>query len=506
MNHYLQRITPWEAGLDLEQLIKLYQFLARPEMGMHSFMVLRHGKVASEAWWAPYTPEKPHTMFSASKTFTGLAAGFAVEEGLLHLDDRVVDFFPDYLPAGTCENMEKMRVRHLLTMTTGFAKDPHDFPWPRPDDILATGPHCCHQGIEQPQIDWIRNFFNHYVAYEPGTEFVYCTHGTYMLSAVIQRAVGRTVSAYLNEKLFLPLGIGTPFWETGPDGCTVGGWGLMLTTEQLAVVGQWMLNGGNWKGTQLLSREWIRDASSVHITMGHLDEPHMAGYGYQMWIDQREGACHFKGAFGQECTVIPGKDMIIAYTGGSSSQARRAAAEKIWELLVTPAGPPRSAPEHPEELYRLISSLAIRPQAGAPSWEAEQAGLWTKKRYVFGDNRLNFTRLSLEFAQSPGQCDQLTLGIGDRSFTVPVGFGAWQRGTTCMSAQETDTDVSIIFEHVSSSGAWRDGHYFVTLCFDETSYISQLEISFRTGGVILRHTRNCSFFAASDAELTGVEE
>ena len=106
MNHYLQRITPWEAGLDPDQLMELYQFLARPEMGMHSFMVLHHGKVASEAWWAPYAPEKPHTMFSASKTFTGLAAGFAVEEGLLHLDDRVVDFFPDYLLAGTCENME----------------------------------------------------------------------------------------------------------------------------------------------------------------------------------------------------------------------------------------------------------------------------------------------------------------------------------------------------------------------------------------------------------------
>jgi len=354
LNHYLQRITPWEAGLDPDQLMELYQFLARPEMGMHSFMVLHHGKVASEAWWAPYAPEKPHTMFSASKTFTGLAAGFAVEEGLLHLDDRVVDFFPDYLPAGTCENMEKMRVRHLLTMTTGFAKDPHDFPWPRPDDILATGPHCCHQGIEQPQIDWIRNFFNHYVAYEPGTEFVYCTHGTYMLSAVIQRAVGRTVSAYLNEKLFLPLGIGTPFWETGPDGCTVGGWGLMLTTEQLAVVGQWMLNGGNWKGTQLLSREWIRDASSVHITMDHLDEPHMAGYGYQMWIDQREGACHFKGAFGQECTVIPGKDMVIAYTGGSSSQARRAKAIPLSE----------------------------RPRSGSSLWDPDRALAWFQVRFT----------------------------------------------------------------------------------------------------------------------------
>ncbi|MCI9156479.1 MAG: serine hydrolase [Lawsonibacter sp.] len=506
MNHYFQRIAPWEAGLGPDRLIELYRFLSKPEMGLHSFMVLRHGKVASEAWWTPYGPEKPHTMFSASKTFTGLAAGFAVEEGLLDLDDRVVDFFSDYLPAKTCENMEKMRVRHLLTMTTGFAKDPHDFPWPRPDDVLATGPHCCHQGIEQPQIDWVRNFFHHYVAYEPGTEFVYCTHGTYMLSAVIQRAVGKTVSEYLNEKLFQPLGIGTPSWETGPDGYTVGGWGLMLTTEQLAVVGQWLLGGGSWNGVQLLSEQWIRDASSVHITMDHLDEPHMAGYGYQMWIDRREGAYHFKGAFGQECTVIPGKDMVVVYTGGSSSQARREAAEKIWELLVTPAGPALPAPADPEALCRLTASLGIQLQEGTPSWQNEYAERWNKKRYVFGDNRLNFTWLSLEFAQSFDQCDQLTLGLGDRSFTVPVGFGTWREGKTCVSTPETDTDVSIIFEHVSSSGAWRDGHYFITLCFDETSYINQLDISFHPGGVVLRHTRNCSFFAASDAVLIGLEE
>lgn len=504
MKQYLPRVAPWEAGLDPDKLAELYRFLSDPEMGLHSFMVLRHGKVASEAWWTPYGPDKPHTLFSASKTFTGLAAGFAVEEGRLSLDDRVVDFFPDYLPAKACENMEKMQVRHLLTMTTGFAKDPHDFPWPRPDDILATGPHCCHQGIEQKQIDWIRNFFNHYVAYEPGTEFVYCTHGTYLLSVIIQRAVGRTVSQYLNEKLFQPLGIGAPYWETGPDGCTVGGWGLMLTTEQLAVVGQWMLNGGSWNGAQLLSQAWIRDASSVHITMEHLNEPHTAGYGYQLWIDQREGAYHFKGAFGQECTVIPGKDMVISYTGGSSAQARRAAAEKIWELLVNPAGPPLPQPGRPEELARLTASLSIPTEAGAPSWQTEEARRWNNVRYLFGDNRLNFSQLSLSFAQSPGQCDQLTLGVGERTFTVPVGYGVWREGTTCMSAQETDTDVSIIFEHVSCSGAWREGRYYLTLCFDETSYINKLELTFQPGGVILRHSRNCSFFSATDAQLTGL--
>lgn len=505
MEQIFPRVSPQSVGLDPERLKKLYRVLARPEMGLHSFLILRHGKVATEAWWAPYAPEKPHTLFSASKTFTALAVGFAVQDGLLSLDDRVVDWFQDRLPARTCENMERMKVRHLLTMTTGFAKDPHDFPWPRPDDVLATGPHCCHQGVELPQIDWIRNFFNHYVAYEPGTEFVYCTHGTYMLSALVQRAVGKTASEYLNEKLFVPMGLGTPSWETGPDGCTVGGWGLMLTTEQLAAVGQMMLQGGSWQGKQLLSPDWVKDATSVHITMEHLDEPHIAGYGYQIWVDQREGAYIFRGAFGQICAVIPGKDMVIAYTGGSGAQERREAWEAIWDLAVAPVDAPLEGAEDPE-LHTLVRSLSIALPQGQPSWQVPQAAEYSGKRYVLGDNRLGFTHFSMEFAKTDGEEDRLTLGLNGARFTVPVGYGAWRRGRTCVETSQTDTDVSVVFEWASCAGAWRDGTYHLTMCFDETSYINELEVDFRPGGVVLRHSRNCTFFQAVNATLTGVEE
>lgn len=473
-------------------------------MGLHSFLVMRHGKIASEGYWAPYAPQKPHTLFSASKTFTGLAVGFAVQDGLLSMEDRVVDWFPDYLPARACENMEKMRVRHLLMMSTGFAKDPHDFPWPRPDDVLATGPHCCHAGIEIAQIDWIRNFFDHYVAYEPGTEFVYCTHGTYMLSVLVQRAVGKTVSEYLNEKLFAPLGIGAPFWEKNPDGYTVGGWGLMLTTEELARVGQLLLNGGKWNGEQLLNREWVREATSVQITMEHLDEPHIAGYGYQIWVDGREDAFLLRGAFGQICAVIPGKDMVIAYTGGSGAEVRRQAWEKIWELVVEPAGSPLDEADDPA-LRELTASLCIQPAAGTPSCRTSEAALYSGKHYRLGDNRLGFTDFSMKFASAPDECDELTLGYNGRLFTVPVGYGEWRRGRTCVSAAETDTDISVLFENVSCTGAWENGAYHLVLCFDETSYVNDIVVDFRPGGVILHHSRNCTFFSAVNAVLTGIE-
>ena len=501
----LERVSPNQVGLDVKKLAELYQFLARPDMGLHSFMILRHGKVACEGFWAPYAPEKPHTLFSASKTFTGLAVGFAVQEGKLSLEDRVVDWFPERLPSKHCENMEKMKVKHLLTMSTGFAKDPHDFPWPRPDDVLATGPHCCHQGVELPQIDWVRNFFNHYVAYEPGTEFVYCTHGTYMLSVIVQKAVGETVSQYLNRKLFTPMGISNPSWETGPDGYSVGGWGLMLTTEQLAKVGQMMLDGGRWEGKEILSPHWIKDATSVHVTMEHLDEPDIAGYGYQMWIDRREGCYLFRGAFGQICAVIPGKDMVIAYTGGSDSQARRDAWEKIWELAVESAGTENLSTGEDDELKDVLASLSIPTAQGRPSWQVPEAAQWSGKVYVFGDNRLNFSKFSMTFAQQAGQPDFLTLGLAGESFTVPVGYRTWLRGKTCVKTEQTDTDVSIIFEHVSCSGAWENNTYHLVMCFDETSYINTISVTFLPGGVLIQHRRNCTFFSAVNADLTGVE-
>lgn len=505
MEHLFPEASPESVGLSSARLNELYDFLADPGMGLHSFLILRHGKLVSQAYWNPYSREKPHTLFSASKTFTGLAVGFAVQDGKLSLDDRIVDWFKDRLPAKTSENMEKMRVRHLLTMSTGFAKDPHDFPWPRPDDILATGPHCCHQGIELPQIDWIRNFFNHYVAYEPGSEFVYCTHGTYMLSVLVQRAVGKTVSEYLNEKLFIPMGLGTPSWETGPDGCTVGGWGLMLTTEQLAAVGLMMLNNGIWHGKQILSPEWIREATSVHVTMKHLDEAHIAGYGYQIWIDEREGAYMFRGAFGQICAVIPGKDMVIAYTGGSDGAARRIAWEKIWDLTVAEASDiPLSEPGNPHQAQNI--PMLISAAEGIPSWQEPLSLQYSGKQYIFGDNRLNFTALSMQFASGPAECDKLTLAWNNRSFTVPVGYGCWLRGKTCVTTPETDTDISLLFENVSCSGAWKNGIYYLTLCFDETSYINHIELRFQPGGVLLCHSRNCTFYDAVNISITGIEK
>ena len=510
----LKRTTPESVGVNPSDLIQLFQYLKNPTLDVHSFMVVRHGYVIAESWWKPYTSEKRHALFSASKTFTGLAVGFAIQDGLLSLEDRVVSFFPERLPAKTCEYMEMIKVRDLLTMTTGFAQDPHDFPWPRPDDVNGIGPHCCHKGIALPKIDWIRNFFDHYVAYKPGTEFVYCTHASYMLSCIVQKVTGMTTSAYLNKKMFEPMGIGDPFWEISPDGCTVGGWGLMLTTEQLAAVGQMLLDQGTFAGQRLLSREWVKDATSVHITLDHLHDPHVAGYGYQIWIDDREKAFSFRGAFGQMCLVVPGKDMVLAWTGGTNSEDRADMLVKIWDLFIhrVDCGSSQNVLLNAQEavsankiLAEMLTSMNIPAAAGKPSWQEERAVKYSEKRYRFGDNRINFTDISMKFASNPEEHDELTLGLNGKLFTVPVGYNQWLHGYTCVPDEDTDTDISVIFHSISCSGAWKDEGYCLVMCFDETSYINTANIIFRDGCLIFRHTRNLSFYPAVNTVLTGVE-
>lgn len=505
---YFKRIKAEEAEVSPGALAELYQKLEDAQLGLHSFMVYKNGGVVAEAWWNPYRPELGHTLFSASKTFTGLAVGFAVQEGLLSLEDRVVSFFKEYLPARHCENMEKMQLRHLLTMSTGFASDPHDFNWPRPDDILARSPSCFHEEKIVDDVDWIRNFFEHYVAYEPGSEFVYCTHASYLMSVIVQKVTGRTAFAYLKEKLFDPLNISPVSWELDPKGYNVGGWGLMLTTEDLLKTGVFLLQKGNWEGRQLLSPEWVEQATTPQISLHSPSNPQMVGYGYQIWVDAREKAFSLRGACGQVCTVFPELGAVVAYTAGANGPERQTIERLIWEILVPGMKAPGYSREGVQAWEREQSRMAqfrIPVPEGKPSWEAGCRAS-DRRRYQLGDNRLNWNALTFHFGEHAGERDTVTLESKEGSFTAEIGYGNWVDGITCVKTEDTDTDVSILFEKVSAAGAWQeDGSYLLKLCFRETSYINTLRIRFAGNGMMAEHTRNCSFMESTHALLVGAD-
>lgn len=292
---------------------------------LHSIMVLQHGHVIAEEWLGEGASDTPHVLNSVSKTFTATAIGFAVNEGKLKVTDKVISFFPDELPAEVSPYLKEMEIRHLLTMSCGHDTDPTSV-------VRST------EGA-----DWVKTFLATPVVHKPGTEFVYNSLGTYMLSAIIQQVVGEKMIDYLYPRLFRPLGIVGANWDVSPQGINIGGWGLYVKTEDLAKMGQFLLQKGQWNGEQLLPQSWIDDASTSKIaslpsgmkkeqlTMKPKDSDWLHGYGYQMWRC-RHNAYRADGAYGQYIIVLPEKDAVIVATANIPDM--QAELNLIWKYLL----------------------------------------------------------------------------------------------------------------------------------------------------------------------------
>ena len=259
-------------------------------------------------------------MNSVSKTFTSTAVGFAIAEGKLKLDDKVISFFPDKLPAEVSDNLKEMTVRHLLTMNCGHDTDPTR-------DVRG-----------KQDADWVKEFLAWPVEHKPGTFFCYNSVGTYMLSAIVQKVTGEKIVDYLWPRLFRPLGIVNVRWEESPQGVNTGGWGLYLKTEDLAKMGLLLLQDGKWQGKQVLPEaqvpslpagvrpEWLKK-----MKMTPKNSDWLQGYGYQMWRC-RHNAFRADGANGQYILVLPDKDAVIVVTAHLPDM--QAELNLIWKYLL----------------------------------------------------------------------------------------------------------------------------------------------------------------------------
>lgn len=321
----LKKSLPRAKTPEMEATIEEYITTANDKgLDIHSVMVLKDGKVIGEKWAGIGDPNVPHIMNSASKTLTSTAAGFAVAEGKLKLDDKVISFFPDKLPEKISDNLRNMTVRDLLTMTGGQAK----------------ANTTAQRQIEQ---DWIEAFLAEPVPYTPGTFYAYNGLGTFMVSAIVQKAVGENIFSYLTPRLFNPLGITGIWWDESPAGINCGGWGAYLKTEDMAKIGQLYLRKGNWNGKQLLPESWIAEATSSQVPSrpgGMTDEVFkqrdpenndwLQGYGYQIWRG-RHNTYRADGANGQYIIVIPDKNAVVAVTADLENMAEEL--NLIWDII-----------------------------------------------------------------------------------------------------------------------------------------------------------------------------
>ena len=298
---------------------------ADKSMDIHSVMIVRNGNVIYSHWQSAGAENVPHVLHSVSKTFTATAVGLAIADGKMALTDKVVDYFPDKLPAQVSDNLKAMTVRDLLTMSCGHDVEPS------------------FRGAQQ---DWVSAFLAHPVIHEPGKFYLYNSLGTYMLSAIVQKVTGEKVVDYLTPRLFNPLHISKPRWEESPQGINCGGWGLYLKTEDLAKMGQLLLQKGKWNGKQLIPAEWVaemskkqvesvnpgtrlEDAAAKGMTVETSDW--MQGYGYQIWRC-RPGCFRADGARGQYIIVVPDKNAVVAIT--SDVGDLQGELNLVWECIL----------------------------------------------------------------------------------------------------------------------------------------------------------------------------
>lgn len=334
----LPRGTPGAQGVSPAGIRDFVEAADKQVDTMHSFMLVRHGQVVAEGYWNPESADKPHVMYSLSKSFTSSAVGMAVAEGRLSIDDPVLEFFPGDAPAEPSENLRKMRVRDLLTMTTGHQSEPK---------FTSAEP-------------WVKSFLAHPVEHKPGTHFLYNSPGTYMCSAIVQKVSGQSVFDYLRPRLFEPLGIEGAEWSASPQGISTGGWGLFLKTEDVAKFGQLYLQHGQWNGKQLIPAQWVGQATSKQVSNG--SDPANdwdQGYGFQFWRC-RHDAYRGDGAFGQFCIVLPEQDAVVTTT--ADTKDLQAVLNLVWEKLLPSfhATPLPSDPEEEARLKHTVAHLAVR--------------------------------------------------------------------------------------------------------------------------------------------------
>lgn len=348
----LPRSTPAAVGMSSSSILALLDELEAKSIECHSIMVVRRGHVVAEGWWTPYSADRPHLLYSLTKSFTSTAVGLAITDGLLSLDDRVVDVLPEHVPADISEQGRRITVHHLLSMTAGHGKDSLEEAW------------------ELEPNDLVKGFLRAPFLAVEGTQHDYDNATTFILARMVERVTGRGLPEFLDERLFKPMGIDHAEWDRVASGAAFGFHGLHLTTEAIAAFGELLLRRGRWGDQQLVPSEWVDLATKRHTDTlplpNWLPNPDFeSGYGYQFWISRH--GYHGHGSFGQYCVVVPSHDLVIALT--ASVAPTDALPGLFWDHLLDTPTTPQTDTVLADRLQHL--SLPPVPGTAAPDRSAK---------------------------------------------------------------------------------------------------------------------------------------
>lgn len=444
----VDKVPPTMVGIAPEQLIQLYDsLLINDASELHHLMVMVDGKIVGELHPAPFRAEDRHTLYSVSKTFTAVAVGLAIDDGLLSVDDQLSKFYPEYK-----QYIEGVTIDDMLTMRSGF------------DTVTE---------MRNNETDWVDYYLSRPLVAVPGTRYSYDSIETYLLSSVVQKVTGRNILDLLQERVFGPMGITDVEWEKCPNGIVTGGWGIYISALSQLRFGQLLLQKGNWEGQQLVSQAWVEQMMSPHVLLEGND------YGYQMWLSEYPGAWRADGAYGQHIIIVPQKNMVVVLNQccrAGVGKERRFIREKVVSTCLNYVID--ASPKEIEKLrsYEAAATLPLLQGASDSASKSKFAG----KRFALPENKLGWSAVSfgftgdsvkIEITDSENKVTTLTTGYNEWHISQIAGYPHYS-----IEAQGRFSNLSGPF-HSGSCYAWQqDGTLSVKLHYID--WITSLLLNF----------------------------
>ena len=449
----LPRVAPTSVGIEPKQLTLLYDSLLTSDLTeLHHLMVVVDGKVAGEIHPAPFKASDKHTLYSVSKTFTAVAVGLAVEDGLLNVEDELAKFFPKY-----ASTIKGIKIKDVLTMRSGFKTN---------------------GGMRNSQLDWVDYYLNRPLVATPGTKYSYDSIETYLLAAVVQQVTGKDVLTLLNERVFFPMGIDDVEWEKCPKGIITGGWGIYMTAEAQAMFGQLLLQKGKWNGRQLVSEQWVDEMLTVRVVRKAAND-----YGYQIWLCEYPGAWRADGAYGQYIIIVPQKNMVVVLNQCSRSKGWPERGN-IWNTVVK-HGKGCAIEAEPDELdslakYEATASLPLlkgdAENALAKKYNGKEFKL-PKNKLGWKSIKFNFekNKMTLDVVDAEGKKSAIAMGYNEWSMSQLAGYPHYS-----ISAKGRFTGIVGPF-YTGACYAWNKDNT-LTAKVHYTNWITSLKLDFKFNG------------------------
>lgn len=474
MRKEFPRTTPEAVGIPSASIEWLLDRLEEGWTEPHGLMIMRHGKVCAEGWWAPYASGIRHGLQSHTKTYAATAVGIAYTEGLLKLTDRIVDIFADEIPENPSENLKKLTVRDVLCMGCGMDTMP------------------------RPSKDWIREFLATPVNHVPGTTFMYNSTGSTFLGAIVRKLTGLGLHDYLKPRLFDKIGIDAENlrWITMPDGMEIGGGGLFATTEDNLRLMKLYADGGVWEGERILAEDYVKLATSkqndsaTERAVNPPAEDNFVGYGFQIWMCRPKGVYRADGAMGQFTIVFPERDMLLAITENASGSTGGAMPQKaldtIWEWLDSlPRAETETLPEDPEasaHLARRMQMLALpapRRSPESPLQEKISGCTYAVTDGYFALSDAGMVRF-MSGEDRPSGAKALSLTFGENACTLTcLVDGKPQSLTAATDGTRFRNELPGMPSIALCSGCWEAEHVFrITLRMVETCNETSVTFTF----------------------------